>query len=43
MINQYAPTANIAKYGDISDEIVKRENMAIQLINILHYKQGEKS
>ncbi len=43
MINHYSPTANIAKYGDIashtnkkhdiSDEIVKYENMAIQLIN----------
>ena len=27
----------------VRDEIVRRENMAIQLINILHYKQGEKS
>ena len=43
MINQYTPTANIAKYGgiasrtnkkhDISDEIVKHEKIAIQLIN----------
>ena len=43
MINHYTPTANTAKYGDIashtnkkhdiSDEIVKYENMAIQLIN----------
>lgn len=43
MINHYPPTANIAKYGgiasrtnkkhDISDEIVKRENIAIELIN----------
>ena len=42
-IKHYTPTANIAKYGDIashtnkkhdiSDEIVKYENMAIQLIN----------
>lgn len=43
MINHYTPTANIAKYGDIasrtnkkhdiSDEIVKREKIAIELIN----------
>ena len=43
MINHYTPTANIAKYGgiasrtnkkhDISDEIVKHEKIAIQLIN----------
>lgn len=43
MIKHYSPTANIAKYGgiashtnkkhDISDEIVKRENIAIELIN----------
>ena len=42
-IKYYTPTANISKYGgiathtnkkyDISDEIVKYENMAIQLIN----------
>lgn len=52
MINHYTPTANIAKYGgiasrtnkkhDISDEIVKHEKIAIQLINIsmmrLHIK-----
>lgn len=43
MIKHYSPTANIAKYGgiashtnkkhDISDEIVKRENITIELIN----------
>ena len=43
MIKNDTPTANIAKYGgiasrtnkkhDISDEIVKRENIAIELIN----------
>jgi hypothetical protein len=43
MIKHDTPTANIAKYGgiasrtnkkhDISDEIVKRENIAIELIN----------
>lgn len=43
MINHYTPTANISKYGgiathtnkkyDISDEIVKCEKIAIELIN----------
>lgn len=43
MIKHYSPTANISKYGgiathtnkkyDLSDEIIKRENIAIELIN----------
>lgn len=43
MIKHYSPTANTSKYGDIathtnkkydlSDEIVKREKIVIELIN----------